>query len=1102
MLRRPLFWIVFAALSAGAAIFTFKNFSTAFPLVSIDLKMDRADALRTARMLAQKNMWPPGAFDQAAEFSADQSVQNFIELEGGGKPELSRILKDKIFAPYTWIVRHFKEGDAHETVVRFTPEGLPYGFRVKLPEQEKGASKPAAEAQQIAEAAAKADWTIDFSRYQLVESSKDDRPGGRTDHTFVYERQDERAGEGRYRMRLVVSGDKLTELTQFVRIPEAFTRRYEQLRSANDAINAVSTIAFLGAYLLGFCVIGLFIMMRRHWVLWRQPVLWGLFIAVLMGLQQLNMWPLLWMSYDTAVSSSGFAVRQVMGAFANFGLYAVVLTVTFMAAETLSRRAFPHHVQLWKVWSPGIASSRTVFGETAAGYLLVAPFFAYEIVLYFFAQGKLGWWTPSDALVNPDMFANYLPSLSAVAQAAQAGFWEECLFRAAPLAVAALLGNKFRKRRLFIGVAMILQALVFASGHAGYANQPAYSRVVELIIPSFAFGALYLAFGLLPGIVLHFAYDATWMALPLFVASGARARAEQLIVVFVVLVPLWVVLVNRKRSAKWFEIPDEARNGAWLPPHIEETTPLTPRSPSGEITDISPSMRRVLPILGLAGLIAWIAASAYHTDAPSMQIQRGAAIEKAREAFAARGISFGPEWTVLSHVEGQPGEVNRFVWQKAGRPQYAKLLGVYVTPPSWAVRFARFHGDVAERAEEYQADVDGAGRVFRVNHTLPEATPGKNLTQDEARMIAVRALDDPANFKEVSAEAARKPARTDWTFAFKDTRPYGLPEGEPRISVEVDGDQVADTVRYVYVPDEWKRNERSQRNLPTIVGIVCTVLVVAIVVTFAVVGIVHWSRRRPFSAATFGAVFATLFLTGALNLFNSWPVLASVAQTTQPLALQLGIILSTSLVVSIFSSAALALVAGLVGGDLRKAGTGPLSGIFIGLLLAGAGAVARHAAPLMSPTWGNFGPASMVVPLGGAAFGSISAYFTQTLILLAVVYALALRPSAAWIWIPVGLALAGVSSVETMTSWIILGVTTGAVLLLAYRLVFQHQPELLIVMAATLAVLSTLRDGLQNPYSGALPGSLLGAAMIVLSATVWYKGWSHMARNTDVDANY
>src|SRR5215475_5851924 len=168
MLRRPVFWIVFIALSLAAAVFTFKNFSTAFPLVSIDLQMDRKDALREARLLALKYEWPPKGFDQAAEFATEQEVQNFIELEGGGKPELSRILKEKIYALYTWRVRHFKEGDPHETLVRFTPEGTPYGFGVRLPDQEPGPSKPPEEAQQIAETTARNDWNVDFSRYRLV----------------------------------------------------------------------------------------------------------------------------------------------------------------------------------------------------------------------------------------------------------------------------------------------------------------------------------------------------------------------------------------------------------------------------------------------------------------------------------------------------------------------------------------------------------------------------------------------------------------------------------------------------------------------------------------------------------------------------------------------------------------------------------------------------------------------------------------------------------------------------------------------------------------------------------------------------------------------
>ena len=107
-----------------------------------------------------------------------------------------------------------------------------------------------------------------------------------------------------------------------------------------------------------------------------------------------------------------------------------------------------------------------MLGRTAAGYLLVSVFFAYEVALYIFATRKLGWWTPSEALIHPDVLATYVPWLSAIANSLQAGFWEESLFRAVPIAGAALIGQYLGQRRLFIVLAFVLQALIFGAGHA------------------------------------------------------------------------------------------------------------------------------------------------------------------------------------------------------------------------------------------------------------------------------------------------------------------------------------------------------------------------------------------------------------------------------------------------------------------------------------------------------------------------------------------------------------------------------------------------------------------------------------------------------------
>src|SRR5262249_23501404 len=218
MFRKPAFWLVLGLISALAALYALRNFSVAFPLVSVDIRMYRSTPLATSCTEAARLARHSNTYDQAASFGVDQEVQNFVELEGGGKEALRRMIAERTYAPYTWTVRNYKEGDPHEVAVRFTPEGDPYGFAVRLPESDRGLSLDAAGARAIAERVASDDWRVDFSKYPLVESSEEVRTSGRRDHAFVYERQDIRIGEGRYRLRLVVSGDKLTELTYFIQI--------------------------------------------------------------------------------------------------------------------------------------------------------------------------------------------------------------------------------------------------------------------------------------------------------------------------------------------------------------------------------------------------------------------------------------------------------------------------------------------------------------------------------------------------------------------------------------------------------------------------------------------------------------------------------------------------------------------------------------------------------------------------------------------------------------------------------------------------------------------------------------------------------------------
>src|SRR5204862_7758762 len=118
----------------------------------------------------------------------------------------------------------------------------------------------------------------------------------------------------------------------------------------------------------------------------------------------------------------------------------LALALVFMAAESLSRRAFPSHPQLWRVWSREAAPTPAVVGRTLGGYLFVPLELALIAGFYFVTNRYFGWWQPSESLSDPNILGSALPALGPIGMARQAGFSEECLCRAGPLSLAGRVG--------------------------------------------------------------------------------------------------------------------------------------------------------------------------------------------------------------------------------------------------------------------------------------------------------------------------------------------------------------------------------------------------------------------------------------------------------------------------------------------------------------------------------------------------------------------------------------------------------------------------------------------------------------------------------------
>lgn len=262
--KTPIFWIIFIAIFLSGCWFSFHYFSKAFPIIDLALTMDRHEALLAAQKLAELNHWGPQHFKQAASFDVNTETKNFIELEGGGLSKFKEILNDPDYSPYTWSVRHFKEYEINETTIFFTPQGKPNGFVELIAEDQQGPALSPEQARAIAIAHATQEWHINFTHYAQAETSQELRPNGRIDHTFVYERTDKKVGEAPYRLTLVVRGEKFTQLERSIKVPEAFTRRYQEMRSNNSIIAFIALIAILIFYVFGGLLVVFSYYLRDH----------------------------------------------------------------------------------------------------------------------------------------------------------------------------------------------------------------------------------------------------------------------------------------------------------------------------------------------------------------------------------------------------------------------------------------------------------------------------------------------------------------------------------------------------------------------------------------------------------------------------------------------------------------------------------------------------------------------------------------------------------------------------------------------------------------------------------------------------------------------
>lgn len=1120
-------WLLLVTFSLASAAIASIWFDDTFPIVSLELDMDRREALDRTREVAEASGWKTAGFRSVASFGQiDREVQTYIETEAGGAEAWEEVVESGDYQPFLWTVRQFREQTTREVSVRFTPAGAPYGFELKLPEDEEGASLEEEPARELAEASAVSAWGVDLGAWTLVESSQEVQPGGRTDHTFVYQAVENDFGEARYRLRLVVKGAMLAGVERYVEVPESFSRRYEEMRSANTLIAFLSQIAAGVLYFLLGCGVGVFLLMRQGWLSWGKAMLWAAVVALLMFGSQLNSLPLSWMAYETAVGAGSFRMQEVITALLAFVTILLYVGLAFAAGESLTRRAFPEQVQLWRSWSRGVANSRTVLGLTLGGYVFAGFFVAYVVAFYLLATRVFGWTLSADALTDPNALATPLPWITAVATSLFAGFSEEALFRAVPLAGAALIGSRYGGRARWIGAALVVQALIFAAGHANYPQQPAYARVVELFLPAVALGVVYVKFGLLPGVVAHYLYDLAWFSLPLFATPPLAALPTKTIIVLAALTPLAVVIAARVRWGAREAPIAGSLNGQWVPEveiapasgkgapraaaeaarsgdRSEAAPPSRGREPGSQAAGPEPAAPLLRPAslaaLALTGLLLWAATADFSPEGPRMELRGAEARQLAVTALEERGVDVS-SWRALPRVAGSPGRPHRFVWQEAGEEAYRALQGRFLAAPRWEVRFARFEGTQEERAEEWRVMVDADGRVNRIVHTVPEDRAGPSLSMPAARALALDALQERFGYRaveldEVSAEESRRPARGDWLFTFQAPSPVSLPAGETRVQVEIAGSEVVDVRSLVHVPEDWDRAYRAEQSLENVYRMPAVAVLGLLALAAVGLGITRWARAS-FPARLFLWTIGGFGGWVLLQLGNGWVSTAANFQTSEPYANQVFIALVGSAFGALLGGAALGILAGLAhvrgwGGSAVADRPVPI-GLAIGVLLAGLASAGASLGPQEGPSWPGYGALENLLPSLNVLLSAVLAVFTMGIAALLVVRALRHLEAGAWgrrgAWaaaLLLGLALAFSRIELPLWTAIARGLVIGAVIYAVYALVRRAGLAVVPALVAGMLALGSLRDAVVNAFPGARAAYLLAAVLVVVAGALW-----------------
>ena len=889
--RVLLLWILAGVIGAVVAR---TYFFRAFPEASVDFKVSRTEALSVARQFASAQGAQLGGYDSSIVFDLDDTAKTYLEREVGLQ-EANQMMAGEVHIWY-WQTRFFRPLQKEEFDVRVDPAGGIVGFHHELEESAPGARLERAAAQTIAESFLRDTIHRNLSDYDFLEAEANftERPA-RRDWSFSWERRGFRAKDAPYRLVVTLAGDRVSGYSEFLKVPEEWTRSYDRLRSSNNLFEFIALIPY--AFLVGGCLFVIVSLGRRGVLEWRTGIALGAFFTVLYFLMTMNQWPLDRAGYDTNTPYTSFFLSQVGSAALISVASALLVVIAVVPGEPVYRIFEPmKHKFESALRRPGVRS-KEFFTANVVGVCLAAAHIGYITIFYIISR-KLGAWAPQD-LNYENVVSTYVPWVYPLTIGLYAAASEELLFRMFAIPFLERITNS----RI---LAIILPAFFWGFLHSNYPQEPAYVRGIEIGLIGIVAGLVMVRWGIWATLTWHYSVDAFLISTSLLRSHGFYLPISGAIVGCGALIPLAIAGVSYF-SRGGFEVDPALLNVAHplggpvvVPPALAASETATTAEVSPEVEaaqEVAPALSagregmssRALAVLIVCGLLGAAVLAGIKREAIGdfvrFSIDSAGAVERANAILIGRHVDPAIYHRATTTTYSFDEYTNEYLRRAIGIAAANRIYRDEVPSAFWAVRYFR-----DSQAEEYLVVLKPDGSLHSIHHTLDENAPGANLSKEQAQALVEAYLRDEkdvnlADWNLVETHSDKKPVRTDHMFEWEQkaaldtgSAQQAAPGAHIRMQLVVEGQEVTDYRIFIKIPEAWREKESRRTPLQiaqAFVGLAgLAVAFIAVVIVFlrnlksAEVSRVPWRPLVQISAVMLVAAIASYINRGPLLFMN------------------------------------------------------------------------------------------------------------------------------------------------------------------------------------------------------------------------------------------